>query len=55
MKVKNLTFDSVEFDIEEIKQEIEKYHYPENIFSDEALSEWALENGFVKEPDDDES
>ena len=51
MIVKRLWFDSVEFDIDDIKQQIQSEYGPEDIFEDQELEEWATENGFVKAED----
>ena len=43
------------FNDDEIKKYIVNIYYPEDIFSADELETWALENGFIKEEDDESS
>ena len=39
----------VEVDGDEIRDYVGKNMYPEDVFDDDQLREWALDNGFVEE------
>ena len=53
MTLKNIMVDILEIDIFDIRKEIQLKFYPEDIFDTDELEEWAIENGFVKENEDD--
>jgi len=47
-----MEFDYVEkliIDADDVKEKIRNDYYPEDVFTDEQLSTWAEENGYIKE------
>jgi len=43
----------VEVDDDEIRDYVGKNMYPEDVFDDDQLRTWALDNGFIEEDDED--
>lgn len=48
MILKNISIDAIEFDNDDIKDQVQTHFFPEEVFDFEVLKQWAFENGFIQ-------